>query len=241
VREIVERLFLGQQNWRTADLLREAYHYHIENDGLEIQNSEHTLRRVLGDLRDEQRIISTGHGYWALNDAHEQQSALTEEHEPQLNEPLSEPIMASTSNPEDKAGPSLKPEAELGTGSECVYVYFNENDRRLAELENRQTWECKVGRTADSTVTNRILNQGISTALSRTPTVGLVIHTDDSSLLERALHCSLRMAEADYDEAVGSEWFMTSPAIIQKWYELFCQSVQALKIKKSEQLLAGDG
>ena len=41
------------------------------------------------------------------------------------------------------------------------------NDRRLAELEGRDVWECKIGRTSSRDAIQRILGQGIRTALSR--------------------------------------------------------------------------
>lgn len=240
VREIAERLFLAQPQWRTRDLIREAYSWHIENGGMEIRSPDHTMRRVLDDLREEERIISVSHGYWCWNDIGDQISSSSSLNAVSNEPDVLPPIEDSGTNPEIDKGTVLCPEIELGNGSECVYVYYNENDKRLAKLENRKAWECKVGRTSDSTVTHRILHQGINTALSRTPTVGLVIHTEDSSLLERALHCTLRMAGADYDEAIGAEWFITSPQAIKEWYTHQLNGIDALKSEESEQDNAAD-
>ena len=81
----------------------------------------------------------------------------------------------------DDLRPTIRIEKESGTGSECVYLYFNPNDRRLAELESRDCWECKIGRTSSCDAVGRILGQGIRTSLSRLPIVGLILRTDDSA------------------------------------------------------------
>lgn len=60
----------------------------------------------------------------------------------------------------------IRPEKEVGDGPQCVYLYFNPNDRRLAELEGRDVWECKIGRTSSRDAIQRILGQGIRTSLS---------------------------------------------------------------------------
>jgi len=47
--------------------------------------------------------------------------------------------------------------------------------------------------------------------MARLPVVGPVIRTDDGRGLERAIHFALDQAEARIDEAVGAEWFNSSP------------------------------
>lgn len=105
----------------------------------------------------------------------------------------------------DDFEPVIRPDKEVGAGPECVYLYFNPNDRRLAELEGRDVWECKIGRTGSRDAIQRILGQGIRTALSRLPTVGLVLRTDDSGALESALHSSLRLVGAEVPDSPGNE------------------------------------
>jgi hypothetical protein len=56
----------------------------------------------------------------------------------------------------------IRPDKKVGAGRECVYLYFNPNDRRLVELEGRDVWECKIGRTGSRDAIQRILGQGIS-------------------------------------------------------------------------------
>jgi len=121
-------------------------------------------------------------------------------------------------------------EKEIGAGAENVYVYFNPNDRKLASFEGRTVWECKVGLTRGE-VSGRIKAQGTRTALSREPVIGLIIRTDDSAALEKALHNSLRLIDAlvpDRGKRVGDEWFYTSPEYIEKWFAAFQDCLQQL-------------
>jgi hypothetical protein len=115
-------------------------------------------------------------------------------------------------------------------GIECVYLYFNPNDRRLAELEGRDAWECKIGGTSGGDPSRRILGQGVSTALSRLPTLGLVLWTLDSAALESTLHSSLRLVGAEVPDSLGSEWFITSPGRIEVWYLSFQNALAAIEI-----------
>jgi hypothetical protein len=129
----------------------------------------------------------------------------------------------------DEFEPTIRTEKEVGVGAECVYLYFYPNDRRLAELEGRDAWECKIGRTASGDAINRIFGQGIRTALSRLPIVGLVVRTDDSSALENALHSSLRLVGAEVPDSPGNEWFLTSPARVEAWYAVFQTSLGEIR------------
>jgi hypothetical protein len=66
------------------------------------------------------------------------------------------------------------------------------------------------------------------TALSHMPIVGLLIKTDDSAALEKALHAALRLVEAAVPDSPGVEWFMTSPTDVEEWYNRFQHSLSAL-------------
>jgi hypothetical protein len=135
---------------------------------------------------------------------------------------------ASVDDAIDDFEPLIRPDKEVGAGPECVYLYFNPNDRRLAELEGRDTCECKIGRTGSRDPIQRILGQGIRTALSRLPTVGLVLRAEDSAALEIALHSSLRLVGAEVPDSPGNEWFITSPARVEAWYESFQNALVAI-------------
>jgi hypothetical protein len=139
----------------------------------------------------------------------------------------------------DDIEPIIRPEKEIGDGNECVYLYFNPNDRELAELKGRDVWECKIGRTSNRNAIPRIFSQGIRTALSRVPTVGLVLRTDDSLALETALHSSLRMVGAEVPDAPGDEWFTTSPARVEAWYASFQNALAAIATNKTNSTSPG--
>jgi len=226
VREIVEELFQEKAQWKTGDLTNRACNMHKQRNGQHTDKPEHTLRRVLTDMRDEGLISTLGHGHWIREDVAEG------EHKKEDVETISEIVESTT----DSSEPLFPAEKEIGEGSECVYVYFNPNDKKLAIAESRNVWECKVGRTSSSSVTLRLISQGVSTALSRPPVLGLVIRTDESSLLEKVLHDSLRIAMSDYDDAIGREWFMTSPGAIESWYIKFLQAIDQLKTQPSHSL-----
>ena len=50
----------------------------------------------------------------------------------------------------DDIEPVVRPEKEIGSGTECVYLYFNPNDRELAWTQrSRCIGECKIGRTSN--------------------------------------------------------------------------------------------
>lgn len=220
VRHITEELFRGQSQWKSGELANRVVQLHRERGGVLASNPKFTVSRVLQDLRDDGLVISPGHGWWRWTGSSEEGQPNPEESE----------IIATASIDEaiDDLEPTIRPEREVGTGRECVYLYFNPNDRRLAELEGRDVWECKIGRTSSSDAISRILGQGIRTALSHVPTVGLVLRTDDSAALEKVLHSSLRLIEAEVPESPGVEWFITSPARVEAWFAIFQNALVAI-------------
>jgi hypothetical protein len=123
------------------------------------------------------------------------------------------------------------PEETIGEGSQCVYVYFNEAERRLAKHEGRDWWPCKIGFTSQSCLTDRLIAQRPGTSIGRPPVVGLLIKTDDGRGLERSLHLALDRVATRIDDAVGAEWFDTSPQKIMEWYTAYQQSLGVLQRK----------
>jgi hypothetical protein len=217
-RQITEELFREQAQWRSSDLVDRVVELHRARGGSIASDPSHILKRVLQRLRDDGSVTAPGHGCWRWTNS------------PPQGHPVPEEPVAIAPSPVavDDFGPAIRPDKELGIGRECVYLYFNPNDRRLAELEGRDVWECKIGRTSDSDASNRILGQGVRTALSRLPTIGLVLRTDDSFALENALHSSLRLVNAEVPDSPGDEWFITSPARVEAWYVSFQSALAAI-------------
>lgn len=217
IRTIVEELFTKQLQWKTSNLVDSAYQIHLERNGKTTNTPAFTLRRVLSDLQKSGFIQSNGHGYWISNAEGSSES-----------EAESASVPESDYTNSESNEPCFPVEKEIGKGNECVYIYFNPNDRKLAHSESKNVWECKVGRTSNPNVELRLISQGVNTALSRSPVLGLLIRTNNSALVEKILHDSLRFASSDYDEAIGREWFMTSPEFIETWYSIFELSISAL-------------
>jgi hypothetical protein len=221
VRRIAESLFQERSQWKSGELVDRIVQHHKAGGGVSSSSPSFTVRRVLQDLRDEGLVNAPGHGWWRWI-GETQMSAV---HDDDL-------ALANTVESHDDVDdlePTIRIECQAGAGTECVYLYFNPNDRRLAELEGRDIWECKIGRTSSCDAINRILSQGIRTALSRLPTVGLVLRTDDSAALERALHASLRLVSAEVPDSPGDEWFITSPSRVEAWYMAYCKSLEAIR------------
>jgi hypothetical protein len=221
VRQIIDGLFREQPQWKTGDLVDRVVRSHRDLGGSAVANPNFTISRVLRDLKDDGLVATPGHGWWrwigSSPDGH-----------PNADEQVRDTI-ASVDEEISAVEPIIRPEKEVGDGPECVYLYFNPNDRRLAEHEGRDTWECKIGRTSGRDAIQRILSQGIRTSLSRLPTVGLVLRADDSSALENALHSSLRLVGAEVPDSPGNEWFITSPARVEAWYERFQDALTTIK------------
>lgn len=218
VRNIIEGLFREKPQWKSSELVDHVVEAHRKSGGSLVPNPAFTIRRVLQDLRGDGLVTAPGHGWWRWTGVL-----------PVADQDVTGTIASSDeAEAADELEPLIRPDKQVGSGSECVYLYFNPNDRRLAELEGRDVWECKIGRTHSSDVTQRILGQGVRTALSRLPTVGLVIRTEDSIALENALHSSLRLVNAEVPDSPGNEWFVTSPARVEAWYAGFQKALGAI-------------
>jgi hypothetical protein len=225
VRGIVEELLREQPQWKTQALVDRVLQVHRNRGGTNASNAGNMVWRVLNDLKNDGLVDNHAHGYW-LGQLSPRQDGSTGEIEG--GGEVSDAGDFDEEPPAD-LDEGLRPEKEVGSGTECVYLYFNPNDRRLAQLEGREVWECKIGRTGSADAISRILGQGVRTALSRLPTVGIVLRTDDSAELERALHSSLRLLEAEVPDSPGAEWFLTSPVRVEAWYSRFQEALADLR------------
>ena len=221
IRSLVEEAFRDEAQWKSSDLVDRVAQLHRQRGGAVPPSPALPVRRVLQDLRDEGLVVAPGHGWWRWSGDRTAETTIADNDSGEPIQSVDELIA--------ELQPIIHIEKEIGNGSECVYLYFNPNDRRLAELEGRASWECKIGRTSSCDAIGRILGQGIRTSLSRLPTVGLVLRADDSAALEKALHASLRLVGADVPDSPGSEWFMTSPVQIEAWYAGFQKCLETIR------------
>jgi hypothetical protein len=214
---IVQHLATQQKPVRRVDLTRIVENKHIELGGLAVTNTQSRVMQALKRLVDDKVVSNPALGFYNLITSSQTakdgvENTVLEEGE----------LIESTAE-------LLTAEMSVGAGMETVYVYFNEAERKLAGFENKKSWPCKVGYTGGS-LTTRIISQGLSTSMSKLPSVGLVIKTEDGRGLERILHSALDMAGARIADALGSEWFETSPEKISVWYSQFCEANKSLSI-----------
>lgn len=210
-RRIILELFGKQSSWKTKDLAREVEKIHLDRGGLKgAQTLPNVVNKALGYLLEDGQVENPEYGIW---------SGKT------LSESKSEPVSDVSGKAVDEGAISvaeeLVPEKTLGDGTETVYLYYSPNDRELAELKGRDTWECKIGHSATGKAGDRILGQRPKTALAHPPVVGLEIRTEDSAALEKALHVSLRLVEKEVPDSLGTEWFLTSPERIEAWFRAY--------------------
>lgn len=222
-RRLLEELFGLHSQWKSNDLKQRVVQLHRERGGFTPAEPTWMINRALQDLKRAGLVSAPSLGYLRWTGASQEGRA-------NLQEVAECPTSSVDAGMEevDDIEPVVRPEKEIGDGPECVYLYFNPNDRELAELKGRDVWECKIGRTSRCDAITRIFSQGIRTALSRVPTVGLVLRTDDSIALETALHSALRLVGAEVPDAPGDEWFITSPARIEAWHTSFQTALAAI-------------
>lgn len=214
---IVQHLATQQRPVRRVDLTRIVENRHVELGGLAVTNTQNRVMQALRRLVDDKVISNPALGFYILITSSQTASDGIEDFI------LEEAALI------ESATELLTTEMSIGAGTETVYVYFQEAERKLAGFENRKSWPCKVGYTGGS-LTTRIISQGLATSMSKLPSVGLVIKTEDGRGLERILHSALDLAGARIADALGSEWFETSPEKISAWYEQFCAANKMLAI-----------
>lgn len=217
-RRLVLKCFEEKDQWARQDLANAVENLHIQAGGLPgSQPAVIVVKKVLGELRAEGLVQPVSKGLWRYVADPDSSDGTADSTEEAAGEVLLEE--------DEEVG--LQATESIGEGSESVYLYYNPNDKRLAQLEGRSTWECKIGQTGTA-VSGRILGQGVRTALSHSPIIELVIRTDDARTLESMLHRSLRLVDAAIVDA-GSEWFMTSPERVKAWYFAYTHSLRQLR------------
>jgi len=207
-RQIIMELLDQKSPWKRQDLAAQVEAIYLERGGVKgTQSTIGVVKKALQQLATDGLAANVAPGFWAKPTPREDSLSSAEDDLPEST------VDGLVDESED-----LAPERTIGEGPETVYLYFNPNDRRLSELEGRDTWECKIGRSASEIAADRILAQGAKTALSHLPIVGLVIQTQDSAALEKALHASLRLVEREVLDSPGAEWFLTSPSKVEAWF-----------------------
>jgi hypothetical protein len=187
-----------------------------------VPNTNAALKKALSLLLAEGLINSPRTGWYEGPDSSTAETVDSDSEEELSSTDELSPIEPATSK--------LKIEREIGEGPESVYVYFHDVYYELSQRKGMSTWECKVGWTVGDPDA-RIMGQGALTCFPRCPVIGLAIRTHDGRNLERLLHAALSYAGARINNGAGSEWFLTSPDLVEQW---FLQFKGTLKILKGE-------
>jgi T5orf172 domain len=225
VSEIIETVIQEKEMWRRRDLVNRVQQFHKDEGGIAGQQNIFALAtKALRILQSDGKVETPVYGHWRW--ISNGQRIVSERISTELTE---EPEADNLDDEDDLDEEQVTVAKTIGDGRESIYVYYNPNDKELAELKGKSIWECKIGRTGTADSVARILGQGVRTALSHQPIVGLVIKTDNSAALEKALHAALRMIDSEVPDSLGVEWFMTSPDLVEKWYQTFQQSLSVLK------------
>lgn len=123
----------------------------------------------------------------------------------------------------------------IGSGAEFVYIIYLPIYRRRAESQGETIWECKVGSTTNDVGVR--INQ---MTFPEKPKIALIIRTDDCKTLEDKIHDKLKKQGKYIPDALGKEWFMTSPDEIERIVKSVDEKLKKEeyeKLEKAKQLL----
>lgn len=193
--DLLIQFFDGKQ-FNRKDALDTITSFHLENGGLLNKPSYVSVFKKATQTLKGNGIENVGYGTWRLC----YKKATVDE------------VVLSRNIQDD----SYTADKEIGEGAKAVYVYYYDGYKELAALKEKEVWECKIGRT-DVDPIGRIFSQA-GTCYPELPHLALIIHCEDSSILEKALHNILRIKKRWISNAPGKEWFYTSPEEIESIY-----------------------
>lgn len=196
---IAEQLILDNfagQTIKTIDLKRQVVQLHLDSGGKEYDPSvvrTHPAERAVRNLKTR-GLASNDHVPYATWEIYSQST------------PETSPI-------ED----DFDPAKTVGSGDAAVYLYYFHAYRKLADLEGKSIWACKIGTTNDNPHT-RIRSQ-VGTEMPEHPKIGLIIKTDTPGDIEKRIHEILKATDRHIENAPGAEWFLTNPDAVEKIYD----------------------
>ncbi|RYD70947.1 MAG: hypothetical protein EOP84_25775 [Verrucomicrobiaceae bacterium] len=170
-------------------------------------SSKQCVGNALAGLKSVGIVTNEVIGVWRLVDKlpatvrHNEQASL----EMEIEAPT--PVVARVVT----SGVQIPLGAEIGEGEETISVLFNPNDQRLAKLEGRSRWECRISRSINSDIS----------LFSRQPVTGLIIRCTNAAAMENVLKASLTPLDVELGGVPDSGWFYTSPDAVRHWYVNF--------------------
>jgi hypothetical protein len=118
----------------------------------------------------------------------------------------------------------------IGSGSEEVYVFYDQEEAERAAAGGNDAWRCKIGK-ATKGAKHRLLGNGQFTYFFHVPIVGLLIRCENADAVEKGLKSGLQLAKVWLSQAEGKEFFRTSPARIESFYRAWISLCDALRLK----------
>lgn len=166
--------------------------------GPKAQDNPRLLKSVLKQLKKEGVAMNPSQGHWSFtsnnfkdNNVNLLKTDIKTSEQTEIRREITEEFDA---------------DLVLGRGSSVVYLYYLPSYK---EREQIFTWPCKIGRS-DKDPLKRIINQA-ATALPEKPKVAVIIRTDNSAVLEQAIHNILTYRNKRIETGMGKEWFDTNP------------------------------
>ena len=103
-----------------------------------------------------------------------------------------------------------------GRGNQSVYLYYFPTYKQYAKLKGETHWPCNVGK-AEGEVIVRVSKQ-IGDQLPEKAKIALILRTDNCRALETEIHKKLKRRLKQSKDAIGTEWFLTSPSEVEEIY-----------------------
>ena len=195
--ELIQELFAGQ-TVQKQEIVRFVDATHQDRGGLPSKAKRgHPVTRALSKMKKVGLVENPSQGFWSIS--------------------LSTNDDSIDSERNNLDSENVEPEKIIGSGKQSVYLYYYSAYKRLAEFQSEEVWACKIGKARNDPV-SRILSQ-TRTALPEYPKVGLIIKTDNLSLMETTIQNILRLQGKQKQDAPGNEWFITSPSEVEQVYE----------------------
>lgn len=212
---------LGEQNsWQRTELAKRLEADHLAaGNVLGTQDTLTVTKKALTYLQDAGYVQSDGRGNWSLKNTTGVEQQFADRY----------PIDAPTTNQQTQPTTINDGRIVLGDGAESVYLYYFENDKELAKLKGKDTWDCKIGR-AGADVDQRVSDQA-RTSRSKRPMIAVVIRTDQAFYLEQVIHNSLKIVDRHIVGErghTGVEWFDTNPERLIAWWRGYAELLSNL-------------
>ncbi|MFJ7831858.1 GIY-YIG nuclease family protein [Peribacillus sp. NPDC046944] len=214
-KHLILELFIGRLEMRQT-IQNEVTKTHLDRGGKDTiaGDKSRIIKKALEILKKEGLADNPSYGYWVISD-----SSFKVSEETDVTVPIRDNIKNHHTESSEETKDDYEADIVLGEGTSAVYLYY------LPSYQlNRQkdTWACKIGKT-DRDPLQRILSQA-STALPEKPKIAVIIKTNNSLVLEQAVHNILTYRNKKIGTALGKEWFDTNPDEFLKIVQFIEQS-----------------